>query len=151
MYLIQGVDMKIFNDKRISKLKAYVFEIPEHSLETLDKALKKLMGATGYTEGKLSQRVGLSTTAIYHYLHALRKPDNNIMEKIAKTFDVKPSYFLEYRLNELCDYCKRQPKLVDIFLDIASDPDRIIAEWELEEQKQKKAEQSIKDYSANNN
>lgn len=135
--------MKLFNDRRITKIKQWAFEIPEHSLETYDKALKKLMGATGYTEAKLACRTGLSTTSIYHYLHSLRKPDNTIMENIAKVFDIKPSYFLEYRINGLVDFLKRTPKLVDIFLDISSDPLPIIEEWELEEKKQKKAVQSI--------
>lgn len=127
--------MNFFNDKRISNVKKWAFTIPEHSIEPLDRSLKKLMGATGYSEGGLAKRIGISTTSIYHYLHALRKPKDSVMERLARAFDIKPSYFLEYRLNELCDYLNRNPKLLDIFLDIASEPDMVIEEWEKEEKK----------------
>jgi hypothetical protein len=51
------------------------------------------------------------------------------MVDIADYFDVKPSYFIEYRMYQLCKRIEYNPELVDVFLDLASQPLKILAEW----------------------
>jgi transcriptional regulator with XRE-family HTH domain len=120
---------KFYNKLRIDRLKTWAYDIPEHSIEPMDKSLKRLLGATGYSYVKLAKRINVANTTIYHYVNGMRKPDNKIMEDIAKVFDIKPSYFLEYRINEITEYLVKNPELADIFLDIASDPREFVECW----------------------
>lgn len=148
-----------FKDHKVNKAKIWGFNIPEHSTESFDLTLHKIMGATGHTQWTLSKALGVSNTTVSNYLLGKRRMvsgEKEIREKmemmrlIADELDIKPTFFLEYRIILLNEKLKLYPELVDMFLDIATEPKTAI-KWYEEKQvklpksvieKQKEAEQS---------
>ena len=123
-----------FNNYRLTKTDMDVFGIPEHSLESFETSLTKIIKASGITHQMLAKAMKVSNTTIHNYMMGYRRnPKKDFMIKIADFFDIKPSYFREYRINLLIEKFEIFPVLIDIFLDLSIDPQRIkkvIAEYE---------------------
>ena len=116
---------------RLNNVSLYIHNIPEHSQDDFDVSLRLLMAAASITQRELSRFLKTSNVTIHNYVTGKRKwPDIKLMRKIADYFDVKPSYFKEYRIYQLEERLAKHPKLIDIFLDLASNPAKIIEEYE---------------------
>ena len=124
----------IFNNYRLTKNDMSVYKIPEHSLEDFEGSLNKIIKASSITQQELSKAMKISNTTIHNYLMGYRRnPTKEFMIRLADYFDVKPSYFREYRMGLLMDRFEMFPELIDIFLDLAINPMRIkkiITEYE---------------------
>ena len=122
-----------FNNFMLTKSDAGVYKIPEHSLESFEDSLTKIIKASGITQQELSKAMKISNTTIHNYLMGYRRnPTKEFMIKMADYFDIKPSYFREYRIRLLMDRFEMFPELIDIFLDLSTNPQRIkkiINEW----------------------
>lgn len=118
------------NNNRISNGKQWAYSLPEHSLETFADSLAKVIKASGITQKELSRALRITNTTIGNYCNGdRRKPKPEFMIDIADYFDIKPSYFLEYRMYQLCKRIENNPELVDVFLDLASQPIRVCSQW----------------------
>lgn len=116
---------------RITNDRMYSSNIPEHSLDPIEKSLGVLIHYSYLTHRQLAKAMKVSPVTIHNYLHGNRtNPEPEFMRKLADFFDVKPSYFLEYRLWLLSERLSRFPELVDVFLDLASDPGGVVREYE---------------------
>ena len=63
-------------------------------------------------------------------LHGIREnPTKEFMSKIAEFFDIKPSFFYEYRMIQLMERLEKTPELIDVFLDISSNPGELISAY----------------------
>ena len=117
----------------LTKSDAGVYKIPEHSLESFEVSLNKIIKASSITQQELSKAMKISNTTIHNYLMGYRRnPTKEFMIKMADYFDIKPSYFREYRIRLLMDRFEMFPELIDIFLDLSTNPQRIkkiINEW----------------------
>ena len=106
------------------------YKIPEHSIEPFSEALGKIIKASGVGQQNLASAMRISNTTIHNYIHGYRlHPEKDFMIKIADYFDIKPTYFREYRIDILLDRLEVHPEMVDVFLDLASRPQIIIQEW----------------------
>jgi transcriptional regulator with XRE-family HTH domain len=122
--------IKHFNHNRINKTKMWAHGIPEHSLDCFADSLSRIIKASGITQKELSKALRCSNTTIANYCDGTRrKPEPKFIQEISDFFDVKPSYFREYRMYQLCKRIENNPELIDVFLDIATSPARIINEW----------------------
>jgi transcriptional regulator with XRE-family HTH domain len=54
--------------------------------------------AQGRSVRHLARKLNMNSTLVYNLLKAKKHPDMATMEMIAKTFEKRPSYFLEYRV-----------------------------------------------------
>jgi len=115
-----------FNNFRLTKATMECYGIPEHSLEAFDESLTKIIKASGITHQILAKAMKTSNTTIHNYTHGYRRnPEKDFMIRIADFFDIKPSYFREYRINLLIDKFEIFPEIIDIFLDLSVNPGRI--------------------------
>jgi transcriptional regulator with XRE-family HTH domain len=121
------INMNIyFEDFRLSKKCMEAFEIEEHSLENFGEALLKVIRASGIKHQVLAKAMKVSSTTIHNYIiRERRNPKREFIVKIADYFDIKPSYFKEYRLYQLDDRFDMFPELIDIFIDLSMNPQRI--------------------------
>lgn len=119
-----------FNHSRLNKKKQKIYEIPEHSKELIEQSLRKLMDASGINGVNLAKFLKVSNTTITNYINGYRRnPDKDFLIRLADYFDVKPSYFIEYRIRILLDRIELFPELLDIFLDLAQEPKLIVDKW----------------------
>lgn len=115
-----------FNNFRLTKVSMDVYNIPEHSLEAFDVSLDKIIKASGITHQILAKAMKVSNTTIHNYVYGYRRdPKKDFMIRIADFFDIKPSYFREYRINLLIEKFEIFPEIIDIFLDLSVNPGRI--------------------------
>lgn len=49
-------------------------------------------------------------------------PKNRIIEQIAKSFNIEPEYFLEYRIRKLVTKIEEEPKILDKIEDFLNKP-----------------------------
>jgi len=126
------VDIR-FNNYRLTKSDTGVYKIPEHSLESFELSLTKIIKASSITQQELGKAMKITNTTIHNYMMGYRKnPTKDFMIRMADYFDIKPSYFREYRIRLLMDRFEMFPELIDIFLDLSTNPQRIkkiINEW----------------------
>ena len=122
-----------FNNYKLIKSDMDTYKIPEHSLEDFGESLNKIIKASSITQQELSKAMKISNTTIHNYMMGYRRnPTKEFMIRLADYFDIKPSYFREYRIRLLMDRFEMFPELIDIFLDLATNPQRIkkiINEW----------------------
>lgn len=115
-----------FNNFRLTKADMEGYGIPEHSLESFDASLGKIIKASGITHQILAKAMKISNTTIHNYMMGYRRnPTKDFMIRLADFFDIKPSYFREYRTGLLIEKFEIFPELVDIFLDLSVNPGRI--------------------------
>ena len=118
------------NVYKLNRDKLIGYGIPEHSNESFSKALKRLIGASSITQAELGKALKISGVTVSNYLHGYRvNPDMEFILRVADFFDVKPSYFREYRIIKLSDKLCEFPELIDVFLDLADDSKRVIMEY----------------------
>jgi len=126
------VDIR-FDNYKLTKSDAGVYKIPEHSLESFEVSLTKIIKASSITQQELGKAMKITNTTIHNYMMGYRKnPTKDFMIRMADYFDIKPSYFREYRIRLLMDRFEMFPELIDIFLDLSTNPQRIkkiINEW----------------------
>lgn len=105
-----------------------IFGIPEHSTEALDVSLTALVKAHNAPQQELAKELRVSGTTIHKYmtgavrLFSIEEEDNRKMQflrKLADYFDIKPTYFREYRIVKLLEILLDKPELIDIFLELA--------------------------------
>ena len=122
-----------FNNYKLTKSDTGVYKIPEHSLESFELSLTKIIKASSITQQELGKAMKITNTTIHNYMMGYRKnPTKDFMIRMADYFDIKPSYFREYRIRLLMDRFEMFPELIDIFLDLSTNPQRIkkiINEW----------------------
>ena len=122
-----------FNNYRLTKSDFSCYKIPEHSLESFESSLTKIIKASSITQQELGKAMKITNTTIHNYMMGYRKnPTKDFMIRLADYFDIKPSYFREYRIGLLMDRFDMFPELIDIFLDLSTNPERIkkiINEW----------------------
>lgn len=122
--------IKHFNFNRLSKTKMQVYQIPEHSIKPISESLPLIIKAAGCTHKELAKALNVSSQTITNYCDGSRRnPTPEFMIEIADFLNIMPSYFLEYRIHQLEKRFKFNPELVDVFLDLATTPKRIIDAW----------------------
>ncbi|MDD5013840.1 MAG: helix-turn-helix transcriptional regulator [Atribacterota bacterium] len=115
-----------FESFRIDKNHMETYEIEEHSLEDFGNALNKIIKASGITHQVLAKALKVSNTTVHNYIMGYRRnPTKEFIIKIADYFDVKPSYFREYRMFQLYERFDMFPELIDVFIDLAMNPTRV--------------------------
>jgi transcriptional regulator with XRE-family HTH domain len=82
--------------------------------EPFGEAVERLMNETGVTYRALAAKTGLSAGYLNHLVHGNRPvPSNEVVETLAKSLDVEPEYFREYRVRVITDRLEAMPELVD--------------------------------------
>jgi transcriptional regulator with XRE-family HTH domain len=84
------------------------------SEEPLGPTVVRLMEESGTTYRGLAAKTGLSAGYLNHIVHGSRPvPSNDVIAKLAKSLQVEPEHFLEYRIRVITDGLERMPDLVD--------------------------------------
>jgi transcriptional regulator with XRE-family HTH domain len=118
------------NVYKMDRDKLMAYGIPEHNTEAFSKAFKRLVGTSSITQAALGKALKISSVTVFNYLHGYRNnPDMEFILSVSDFFDVKPSYFREYRIIKLNDKLCEYPELIDVFLDLADDSKRVIREY----------------------
>jgi len=85
-----------------------------YSDEGLGPTIERLMAETGLTYRALADKTKLSAGYLNHIVHGNRPvPSNDVLERLAKAFDVKAEHFREYRIRVITDRLERMPELID--------------------------------------
>ena len=115
-----------FENFRLDKECMKAYEIEEHSIKDFGDALLKIIGASGITRQVLAKALKVTNTTIHNYIIGERRnPTKEFIIKIADYFDLKPSYFREYRMFQLYERFDMFPELIDVFIDLAMNPGRV--------------------------
>jgi transcriptional regulator with XRE-family HTH domain len=86
----------------------------KYAAEAFGPAVERLMNETGVTYRALAAKTGLSAGYLNHLVHGNRPvPSNDVVEVLAKSLDVEPEHFREYRLRVITDRLEAMPELVD--------------------------------------
>jgi transcriptional regulator with XRE-family HTH domain len=88
-----------------------------HTVDPFPKALANLMKEQGVDQLRLSALSRLNQSSISRYLDGLRKPSLASMESIAAALEVRPDFFLEYRIEKVKEIMERRPELVSRIYD----------------------------------
>jgi len=131
--------MASYNMYKLSSEQLKDFGILEHSRKPFGQALKDLAGISGISQPELGKALHVTATTIHNYFHGYRtNPDIEFMRRCADFFDVKPSYFKEYRINLINEKLSEFPELIDIIATSLSDPKKLIREYKDEYEDYKK-------------
>ena len=65
-------------------------------MENFALRLKNLRIKNGYTQAKLAELLGISTSAVGMYEQGRREPDNRLLKKISEVFGVSADYLLAH-------------------------------------------------------
>ena len=85
-----------------------------YSDQDLGPTIERLMAETGLTYRALADNTDLSAGYLNHIVHGNRPvPSNEVLERLAKAFGVKPEHFREYRIRAITDKLEQMPELVD--------------------------------------
>jgi transcriptional regulator with XRE-family HTH domain len=85
-----------------------------YASEPFGAAVERLMNETGVTYRALAAKTDLSAGYLNHLVHGNRPvPSNDVVETLAKSLDVDPEYFREYRLRVITEKLEAMPELVD--------------------------------------
>ncbi len=121
---------KYYNYNRVTKHSANSYDLPEHSNKLFKDSLTMLINAGGITDKELCKAMHVSNTTIGNYRKGARaNPKKNFMIRLADFFDVKPSYFWEYRKLLLDEFLQLNPEMLDVHLDISTAPKRVMEEY----------------------
>jgi transcriptional regulator with XRE-family HTH domain len=84
------------------------------SEEPFGATIERLMAEQGVTYRGLAEKTGLSAGYLNHLVHGNRPvPSNEVMETLARSLDVEPEHFREYRLRVITERLERMPELID--------------------------------------
>jgi transcriptional regulator with XRE-family HTH domain len=85
-----------------------------YASEPFGPAVERLMNETGVTYRALAAKTGLSAGYLNHLVHGNRPvPSNDVVESLAKSLDVDPEFFREYRVRVITERLESMPDLVD--------------------------------------
>jgi len=85
-----------------------------YASEPFGPAVERLMNETGVTYRALAAKTGLSAGYLNHLVHGNRPvPSNDVVETLARSLDVDPEHFREYRLRLITEKLEAMPELVD--------------------------------------
>ncbi len=85
-----------------------------YSAEPFGATVERLMNETGVTYRGLATKTGLSAGYLNHLVHGNRPvPSNDVVETLAKSLDVDPEHFREYRVRVITERLEAMPELVD--------------------------------------
>jgi transcriptional regulator with XRE-family HTH domain len=85
-----------------------------YASEPFGPAVERLMNETGVTYRALAAKTGLSAGYLNHLVHGNRPvPSNDVVEGLAKSLDVDPEFFREYRVRVITERLESMPDLVD--------------------------------------
>lgn len=122
---------KKYNYHKYTNYKQYAYNLPEHSNKPFSESLTQLIRGSGITDLELCKAMRVSNTTIANYRKGKpgHKPKKEFIQRLADFFDIKPSYFWEYRKFLLEEYLEKNPEMLDVFLDISTTPRRILDEY----------------------
>jgi len=124
---------KHYNYNRMTKYSANAYELPEHSNKLFNESLTALINASGITDKELCRAMHVSNTTIGNYRKGSRGikkiPRKEFMQRLSDFFDIKPSYFWEYRKLLLDESLYLNPNMLDVHLDISTAPIRVLQEY----------------------
>ena len=84
------------------------------SAEPFGTAVERLMNDSATTYRGLAAKSGLSAGYLNHLVHGNRPvPSNEVIERLAASFDIEPDHFREYRLRVIAERLESEPDLVD--------------------------------------
>ena len=84
------------------------------SEEGFGETVQRLMDEQGVTYRQLASRTGLSAGYLNHLVHGNRPvPSTDVVKTLAKSLDVDPEHFREYRLRMITDRLEAMPALID--------------------------------------
>src|ERR1044072_6969536 len=84
-----------------------------YASEPFGPAFERLMNETGVTYRALASKTGLSAGYLHHLVHGNRPvPSNDVVEQLAKSLDVEPEFFREYRVRVITERLEAMPDLV---------------------------------------
>jgi transcriptional regulator with XRE-family HTH domain len=84
------------------------------SEEPFGATIERLMAEQAVTYRGLAAKTGLSAGYLNHLVHGNRPvPSNDVMETLARAFDIEPAHFREYRLRVITERLERMPELID--------------------------------------
>ena len=122
--------MNNYNMYKLSRELLEAYNIEEHSKKPFGQALKILASAADITQPPLAKALKVTATTIHNYYNGYRtKPDLDFILRCADFFDVKPSYFREYRINQINEKLVEYPELIDIVSRALSDPEKLIKDF----------------------
>jgi transcriptional regulator with XRE-family HTH domain len=85
-----------------------------YASEPFGPAVERLMNETGVTYRALAAKTGLSAGYLNHLVHGNRPvPSNDVVVSLAKSLDVDPEFFREYRVRVITERLESMPDLVD--------------------------------------
>jgi transcriptional regulator with XRE-family HTH domain len=85
-----------------------------YASEPFGPAVERLMNETGVTYRALAAKTGLSAGYLNHLVHGNRPvPSNDVVETLARSLDVEPEHFREYRVRVITERLEAMPDLVD--------------------------------------
>ncbi len=85
-----------------------------YAAEPFGPAVERLMNETGVTYRALAAKTGLSAGYLNHLVHGNRPvPSNDVVQTLAKSLDVDPEHFREYRVRVITERLEAMPDLVD--------------------------------------
>ena|SRR5688572_14506911 len=84
------------------------------SAEPFGTAVERLMNDSATTYRGLAAKTGLSAGYLNHLVHGNRPvPSNDVIERLAVSFDIEPDHFREYRLRVIAERLESEPDLAD--------------------------------------
>ncbi|HEX3806862.1 MAG TPA: helix-turn-helix transcriptional regulator [Gaiellaceae bacterium] len=85
-----------------------------YASEPFGPAVERLMNELGVTYRALAAKTGLSAGYLNHLVHGNRPvPSSDVVETLARSLDVDPEHFREYRLRVITEKLEAMPDLVD--------------------------------------
>ena len=86
----------------------------KYSEEPFGPTIERLMGESGLTYRGLAAKTQLSAGYLNHLVHGNRPvPSKAVVERLARSLDVEPEHFREYRLRVITDRLETRPDLID--------------------------------------
>ena len=97
-----------------TKDKFEIHNIPKKSVEPICTSLKKLLETQPKSYYNVALSINISPTQIYKYLQGkIKLPSQQHLELLAKTLEVKPEYFAEYRIHKITNYLLDNLDIID--------------------------------------
>jgi transcriptional regulator with XRE-family HTH domain len=85
-----------------------------YSDESFGPTIERLMAETGTTYRGLADKADLSAGYLNHIVHGNRPvPSNDVIARIARSLDVEPEHFREYRIRVITEKLESMPDLID--------------------------------------
>jgi transcriptional regulator with XRE-family HTH domain len=85
-----------------------------YSPDPFGPTVERLMNEAGFTYRALAAKTGLSAGYLNHLVHGNRPvPSNEVVEQLAKSLDVEPDHFREYRVRAITERLESMPELID--------------------------------------